>query len=231
LHRPLARLGTATLAMLAALVAMLVFARPALAHTEIELNHPQAGATNVTMNVTAEAENDKAGIASVRMVLPDGIAPSQVSLASGPAGWTLSPLPDGFTVGGPALATHTDAKFAVKLAQLPATATTLAFKTLVAYANGAVDRWIEIPSTSNPSPANPAPVVTLQPVAAPPTSATPTAGAASPSAAPTSAAPQAGNAKPASAVGWWLGGLAVLVLAALVAVLVVRRRRRGATPA
>jgi uncharacterized protein YcnI len=227
-NRSLARLGTVTVA---ALAAVLAFAAPALAHTEIELDHPQAGATDVTMNVTAEAESDAAGIQSVQMVLPDGIAPTQVSLVTAPPRWTLSQLANGFSVGGTALATHADAKFAVRFAQLPASATTLVFKTLVTYANGAVDRWIELPSTSVPNPDHPAPSVTLQPAAAAPTSAAPTTGAPSPSDAPSSSAPATASATSAGGTaGWWLGGLLALVVAAgLVAWLVVRRRR--STPA
>jgi hypothetical protein len=89
-------------------VGVLLLGSPAFAHTEIEVDNPQGGATGVTMTVTAEAENDSAGIASVRMVLPAGITPAQVSLVSGPTGWTLTPGPDGFTVAGAPLAVKTD---------------------------------------------------------------------------------------------------------------------------
>src|SRR5689334_24641694 len=74
---------------LAAFAAVLVIAGPAAAHTEIEVDNATAGATNVTMSVSAEAESTKAGIASVAVQLPTGIAPDQVSLVSGPAGWAL----------------------------------------------------------------------------------------------------------------------------------------------
>src|SRR5206468_3353957 len=140
------------------LAATLAFAAPAFAHTEVELDQPQAGAANVSMSVTAEAENDRAGILSVQMVLPEGMAPADVSLVSGPAGWTLTQTANGFTVAGKPLRTGTDAKFVVRLAKIPETATTLAFKTLVNYADGKVDRWIEVPSPQNPKPDSPAPV-------------------------------------------------------------------------
>jgi uncharacterized protein YcnI len=228
-NRSLARLGTVAVA---ALAAVLAFAAPALAHTEIELDHPQAGATNVTMNVTAEAENDAAGILSVRMVLPSGITPAQVSLVTAPQRWTLGQTSDGFAVAGAPLAKHTDATFAVRFAQLPANATTLVFKTLVMYANGDIDRWIEVPSTSVPNPDHPAPVVTLQPAAAAPTSAAPTTGAPSPSGAPSSSAPATTSAQSAGGTaGWWLGGLLALVVVAGLAAWLVMRRRRAAPPA
>ena len=232
MNRPLARLCTVTLA---ALAAVLLFAAPALAHTEISVDKAQAGATDVTLTVAAEAENSRAGISSVRMVLPEGIAPSQVSLASGPAGWTLSQSADGFAVGGPPLKAGVAAKFVVKVAQLPANATTLAFKTLVQYTDGTVDRWIELPSASNPNPDNPAPVVSLQPAAVAPTTAPPTTEAPTteaPSPTPTTAGPQAkADPTPASTVGWLVGGLVLLVLVAVAGLLVARRRRGGSTPA
>src|SRR5262245_55667787 len=84
-----AAIATATVAGLAA---------PALAHTEIELNPARAGAVNATMKVAAEAENTKAGIKSVQMVLPAGITAQQVTLSKGPKGWALQATSDGFAV-------------------------------------------------------------------------------------------------------------------------------------
>jgi len=231
LNRTAARLGTVTLAALAALACTLAVAAPAFAHTEIELDNPQAGATNVTMNVTAEAENDGAGIVSVRLVLPDGIAPTDASLVSGPAGWTLTQGTDGVTVAGAALKIGTDAKFTVRLAQLPATASVLVFKSLVTYQDGKVDRWIEVPGPSNLKPDHPAPVVSLRPAPVVATSAPPTTGAPSPTpSAPTSVAPRAAANKGGTGLGWLIAVLVVLVAAAAVGYVVVRRRRAGSAP-
>jgi Domain of unkown function (DUF1775) len=201
-------------------------ASPALAHTEAEMDNPQAGATNVTLTMTSEAESEKAGIVSVRVVLPDGIAPSQITLVSAPTGWTLTQGSDGYTVGGPALKVHTDAKQAVRIAQLPATATVLVFKTLVTYANGQVDRWIEPPSAANPKPANPAPTVTLRPAAVVATSEAPAPTTAA--AAPTTAGATVTATKPGggSSLPWVISGIVVLIAAVAGAVL-LRRGLRG----
>jgi hypothetical protein len=208
------------------LAAVLLFASPAWAHTEIEIDNPQGGATNVTMTVNAEAENDSAGIRSVQMQLPAGITPAQVTLSSGPAGWTLAPDATGFTVSGAPLPVKTDAKFVVKLAQLPPAGGILTFKTLVTYTDGKVDRWVEEPTTDNPSPKEPAPQVSVKPgvVVAPPS------GTPSPTApATTTAASAAATPKSSDSTGTvWLIVVALVVLAALVAGGLLWRRR-GAT--
>lgn len=208
-----------------ALLAVLGIATPALAHTKVVIDNPQAGATNVTMTMTSEAESGKAGIVSVHVVLPEGITPDQVTLVSGPAGWTLTRTQDGYTVAGKALPVHTDAKLVARIAQLPATATVLIFKTLVTYSDGKVDRWIELPTASNPNPDQPAPTVSLKPAAVVATTAAATpssagAPATTAAAAPTRAAAPGGG----SALPWIIGAV---VLAAAVAGFVLVRRRRA----
>jgi hypothetical protein len=217
-----------TLGAVAGVLAVLLLASPAWAHTEIEIDHPQGGATDVTMRVTSEAENSSAGIASVQMQLPAGISPAQVTLVSGPAGWTLTRTSDGFTVSGAPLTVKTDAKFTVKLAQLPPAGGVLVFKTLVTYTDGKVDRWIEEPSAGNPSPKDPAPTVSVRPGARPP-STSPSSAAPS---APASAAPDTPVSSPVAAGSggggttlWWIVG-GVVVLVALATVVQVLRRRR-----
>jgi uncharacterized protein YcnI len=216
-----------------AALAVLGLGTPAFAHTKVVIDNPQAGATNVTMTVVPEAEAPKVGIVSVHVVLPDGITPDQVSLVSGPSGWTLTPTQDGYTVAGKALPVHVDAKHAVRLAQLPATATVLVFKTLVTYSDGRVDRWIEPPTASNPNPDQPAPTVTLKPAAAVPTTAAPTTAGPGPTTdAPVTttgaAAPaSSGSGSGSGALPWIVG--AVVLIAAAVGYAVVRRRRAGGT--
>jgi Domain of unkown function (DUF1775) len=213
-------------------VAVLGLASPALAHTQVEIDNPQAGATNVTLKMTAEAESSKAGIVSVRVVLPEGIAPASVALATAPAGWTLTQSSDGYIVGGRALPVHTDAKLSVRIAQLPATATVLVFKTLVTYSNGQVDRWIEPPTAANPKPDQPAPVVTLKPAAVVPTSAAPSPSSAGPDGTPAASATTGGAATSPTRGGGsalpWVIGAVVLVLAAVG--LALYRRRAAAKP-
>lgn len=216
-------LGRATVVAALATTAVAALAAPALAHTEIELTPAQAGAKNVTMKVTAEAESSKAGIKSVRIVLPAGITASQVTLEAGPSGWSLAPAEDGFTVAGAALKTKTDAEFTVKIAQLPADQTTLTFKTLVTYGNGDVDRWIGAPSDSNP-----APVVNLAPAPSP--SPSPSPSPAFPSSAPTASPATAAANSSSSGTGWIVAAvIAVLLVAG--AVVWLSRRRRTQPPA
>jgi uncharacterized protein YcnI len=216
---------------LAALAGVLVIAAPAAAHTEIELDNPTAGASNVTLSVNAEAESEKAGIASVAVQLPPGLAPAQVSLVSGPAGWALTPTADGYQVAGAALKTGVDAAYKVKIARLPDTPGPLTFKTVVTYGNGDSDSWIGAAGSDNP-----APVVTL--AAGTPTPAASGVPSTAPSTLPSSPPGPAfntpGASQPANDGGWpswatWLIALVVLV-AAVITVLVLRRRRPGNPP-
>ncbi len=212
------------------LVGVLLLASPAAAHTEIELDHATAGATNVTMSVTAEAESSKAGIASVAVQLPAGITPDQVSLVSGPSGWALTTTADGYQVAGASLKTGVDAAYKVRVAKLPDTPGVLTFKTVVTYANGDADSWIGAPGADNP-----APTVSLAPGAVTSASASPTA-----SPTPSATTPPAevlttpGPTEPDSDSGWpaWATWLIVLVVvAAAVATVIVLRRRRTTPPA
>jgi hypothetical protein len=234
------RLGRLTAGVMAGLVAgALVGALPAAAHTEVEVEPAVGGAANASVTFDAEAEWDKAGIGSVKVSLPAGIAPADVSYASGPTGWALTPDADGFVVTGPALAAGKDAKYAVQVKQLPSTPT-VAFKVLVTYTDGHVDRWIELPSAANPKPDNPAAIATLQ---APPggfQTVVPSPTQAAPSAPPTSpspAGPQLGgpstpattSADPAaddSTGAWpWILAAVVALIAIGGGVLWLRRRR------
>jgi hypothetical protein len=226
LRRIVARAGT--VAILAA-VAVVGAASAAQAHTEVEIDNPRAGAVNVRMTMTAEAESDSAGIASLRVVLPAGITASQITVVTAPAGWTLKATPDGYTIGGKALPTGTDARTVSRIAQLPPSATVLVFKTLVTYADGDVDRWIEVPTATAPTPDNPAPVVSLRPAvatAAPAPSATTSPATSGPPAAATPTPGQTAQGDPSSPIGWVVGA-ALVVAAAAVVVAVVARRRAG----
>ncbi|MEU8001464.1 DUF1775 domain-containing protein [Catellatospora sp. NPDC049111] len=210
---------------------VLGLASPAAAHVEVTLTPAQAGASGVTMTVNAEAESDSAGVKEVRVVLPEGIAPTQVAWKSGPAGWALTPTSDGFSVAGKAVPVGRDAKFSVTVAQLPTNATTLSFKVLMTYSDGRIDRWIG--ATGD---ANPAPVVKVKAAATP--SAAPSA-SPSPSAAPSSAAPPSPAVSPSpyeEAIGgedglWWVVPAIVVVLVAGAAWLAFGRRRSSAPEA
>jgi hypothetical protein len=211
-------------------------AGPALAHVEVSADKTTAGAENVTLTFDGEAENDKAGIATERVVLPPGIPPASVTLVKAPPGWTFKPNADGFTVGGKALKIGTDAEWKVRIAKLPDGETRLSFKTLETYGNGDVSRWIEIQEAGQPEPDNPAPLVTLKPGP----SKAPSSAAAAPSSAAAAPAPSAPfSAGPAPAAGpasataeddngsaWWVWLLAAVVLVAVVAAVIVLLRTR-----
>jgi hypothetical protein len=228
MRRLTGRVGVIVGAAAAVVAAM---AGPASAHVAVSADKPQAGATDVTVTFSAEAESRSAGIVSLRVVLPAGIAPGEVSYVSGPAGWALTAAADGYTIAGPALPVGEDAKYAVKIAKLPADATSLSFKTLQTYSDGRIDRWIEIPSPGAAEPDNPAPTLTLQPAA--PASASPSA---SPSAVATQPAPavlaSTAAAEPAKDSGastalWWIAAAVVLVVAAAAGLWWRRRQARG----
>jgi Domain of unkown function (DUF1775) len=215
----------------AAALAVAGLALPAFAHVEVGSDKNRAGATDVTLTFTGEAENPDAGIRLERVVLPDGIAPGDVTLVKAPAGWTFTRTADGFTVGGKALKIGTDAVWSVRVARLPAGATRLSFKTLETYGDGEIARWIEIQEPGQPEPDNPAPLLTLKPAAP---AASPSASAAAPApaasdpvtdASATDASAAAADAEAASRVSptWWIWP-AVIVLLVGAGLLMARRR-------
>jgi uncharacterized protein YcnI len=231
-HKTVTRSVTAMAALAAATAAVLGWAAPAWAHVEVSADKPQAGATNVTVTFNGEAESDSAGIRSERVVLPAGITPDQVRLGKAPSGWTFTRASDGFTIGGKALKVGQDARFSVVIAQLPAGATELAFKTVETYGDAKVSRWIEIPQPGQPEPDNPAPVLKLKAAAQPaPTTAAPTT-AAPATAAPTTGAPTSTSSPTAdedsgSRTGLWVAVIAIVVVVAAAAVAFALRRRRA----
>lgn len=158
-HAPRAA-GRLAAAGAAALTAVLTLADPASAHAEVEADTPRALARNVTLTFVSEAESDSAGFQQVRVVLPDGIAPGDVTLVDAPRGWRLKATADGYTVAGPALRTGVDAEHTLRIRQLP-DAGQLVFKTVDTYADGEISRWIELP-TGGAEPEQPAPVLELQ---------------------------------------------------------------------
>ncbi|MFF0298243.1 DUF1775 domain-containing protein [Kitasatospora sp. NPDC004614] len=215
----------------------------AAAHVEVNTSTAQALSVDATVTFSAEGESSTAGITDLKVTLPAGLAPADITSVKTPDGWAFTPTADGWTVAGPALAPGAAAEFSVKVRQLPA-ATSVVFKTLVDYSDGHTDRWIELPQGDS-KPEHPAPVLALRPAAAGatplPAAATPSA-AASDSAAPSATAPSA-TAPSVSATASGtpvasekdtesittivLGGLAaVVVLGTLIAFAVRRRSSR-----
>ncbi|PBC71349.1 uncharacterized protein DUF1775 [Streptomyces sp. TLI_235] len=226
---------------LAAAAGVLALAAPALAHVEVESGTARALAANAVVAFDAEGESSSAGIKQVKVVLPAGIAPSDVSLVEAPKGWSFTPSEDGYQVAGAALAPGKNAAYKIKVRQLP-NERSVAFKTLVTYSDGHVDRWIELPQ-GGAEPAHPAPVLKLaaaapgakplpasssaSPSAAPSPTAASASASAAPSAAPSSASPEA--TVPVASDGGSGSGTATvavvaLLAAAIVGVLLWRRR-------
>ncbi|MFJ3669475.1 DUF1775 domain-containing protein [Streptomyces sp. NPDC090106] len=226
-----------------AATAVLLTAVPAAAHVEVESENAQALAENVELTFTAESESATAGISQIQVVLPEGIAPSDVSYGQGPAGWKFSTTDDGYTVKGTALKVGGDAEYSVVVRQLP-DAKELAFKTLQSYSDGEVDRWIELGGAEGDDhgDGNPAPTLKLKAAAPGATTVSPTPSAPeSPAASPTQEAPreQESSTPQAAATeqdddgglsaGAWIGiAAAVLAGAAAVAFVVRRRGTAGA---
>src|SRR3954452_23627527 len=155
---------------------LLLGAGPAAAHVEVTSDGPaRAGTGPVTLVFMAEAESHMAGIASAKTQLPEGIAPEDVSLVNAPEGWALTPIANGFELGGPAIAPGLDAEYSVAIAHLPTDSTELAFPTLQRYSDGHEEAWIEPVTADVPEPENPAPILTVAPAPQAATSAAPTA--------------------------------------------------------
>ncbi|WP_371664362.1 DUF1775 domain-containing protein [Streptomyces sp. NBC_00280] len=228
--------GTARRLALAAAAAgtvVLLAAGPAAAHVEVESDKAQALAENVEISFDAEAESDTAGIAAVRVILPKGIAPGDVTYGEGPKGWKFTTADDGYTIKGPALKAGVNAEYSVVVRQLP-DVKELAFKSLQTYSDGKIDRWIELDESSE----QPAPVLKLKAAApgAKPIAPSPSETASeSPSASPTPTAEASEAAASSTAeatseddggmsAGAWIGIGAAVVVVAGGAVLLVRRR-------
>jgi len=164
-------------------------APPASAHVEVSAEGAQAGTGPATLVFSAESESNTVGIVSMKTQLPAGIAPADVTLATGPAGWALTPTADGFELAGPDIGPGVKAEYSITVAQLPADATELTFPTLQRYADGREDAWIEPVTQAVPEPENPAPVLAVAPApasdTAPSTAATTPASTETPAATPT----------------------------------------------
>ncbi|MFC4467336.1 DUF1775 domain-containing protein [Streptomyces xiangluensis] len=228
-----------TVAAAAAATAVLLTAVPAAAHVGVESDSAQALAENVELTFLAESESATAGITELRVVLPEGIAPSDVTYGDGPKGWKFTANDDGYTVKGPAVKVGDDAQYSVAVRQLP-DAKELAFKTLQTYSDGKIDRWIELGEKSADGHGNEAPVLKLKAAApgAKPASPSPTesesaSASATPPAEDTSASstPQAADTEKDDegglSAGAWIGIVAAILVAAAAAVFVVRRRSAG----
>lgn len=216
------------LVVLWVLLGTLLPAGRAAAHVEVSAEPAMAGAAGAVVNFVAESESTTAGIRALRVQLPDGIVPADVTWASGPPGWSLTATADGYEVSGPPLPAGQDGSYVVLIRQLP-DAPTVAFKTLLDYTDGRTDRWIELPDANGAEPENPAPLLTLAP-AAPTTSTTVPPASSSSAAAPVPAA-----ATPTSSDGGglpalvWVGLAVLAATVVMAAVVVVWRRTRDGT--
>src|SRR5205807_9136455 len=111
-------------------------------------------------------ESGTAGTSKLDVVADPAIPADQVTLVSGPTGWTVTPGTNGgFTLSGPALAKGDDANIDLKVKQLP-NAPQVTFKVLQTYSDGQIVRWIDLAGPDGKEPDNPAPIVKLTPGAA-----------------------------------------------------------------
>src|SRR5579885_2249318 len=74
-----------------AALAVGLLAGPAWAHVQVTATPGSPGATNATLRITAAGESGTAGTSRLDVVADPAIPADQVTLASGPAGWTLTP--------------------------------------------------------------------------------------------------------------------------------------------
>jgi uncharacterized protein YcnI len=229
-----------TVAVAAAATAVLLTAVPAAAHVEVESENAQALAENVEITFVAESESATAGITQLRVVLPEGIEPSDVVYGEGPEGWTFATDGDGYTVKGPAVKVGEDAEHSIVVRQLP-DAKELVFKTLQTYSDGTVHRWIELGESGGDGHGhghgNEAPVLELKAAAPGAKSVSPSpSGSQSPSSAATPTAEET-VASPTPQVvdtgkeddgglsaAAWTGIVAPILVAGAAVVFLVRRR-------
>ena len=220
MHPATSRAGRRIAVLFFAVLLLLVGVGSAAAHVEATADGAQAGNGPVTVSFSAAAESPTAGISSVRTRLPAGVLPEWLSLAAGPPGWTLTTTADAYEVSGPPLPQGTDAEFSIEVGQLPADLSgEVTLPTVVTYADGSEDAWIEVPTADNPEPAMPAPSIPMAAAPAQPSaSASGSAPEPSPSATTTSPAGRALPEEPAPdddagaglVVGLGVGAAAVL---------------------
>lgn len=86
----------------AALTAARALSAPASAPAEVESDTARAQAENATFGFVSEAESATAGFTRVRVVVADGIAPGDVTLADAPECRTLKIAEDDYPAAGAA---------------------------------------------------------------------------------------------------------------------------------
>jgi hypothetical protein len=186
-------------------------------YVAVEADTPVAGGRNVTLTFAAEAASTRAGIASLRVRLPEGITGSDVSWVSGPVGWQLARTSNGYQVVGPALPVGKDATYAIKVATLPNTSL-VHFPTIETFSDGHEDAWVEIGVDPSIEPEMPAQALTL-------TGAPASARSDMSALASTNPAAQSSSKDSHTAVYIGVGVAALLVLLAAGNLLVWRRAR------
>lgn len=148
------------------LMAMGALTVPAWAHVEVEAEPGVPAAADAVLKIMAEGESTAAGIRKLEVVADPAIPADQVTLVSGPVGWTMAAgTLGGFTVEGPALPPGRDAEVSVRVKQLP-DAPQVVFKVVESHSDGTVARWIELPGPDGKEPEKPAAIVKLTPGAA-----------------------------------------------------------------
>ena len=245
-HRTALRRSSAVLGAAAVLVA--AAALPASAHVTVT---PDTAAQGSTQELTFKVPNEESNATTteIQLQIPTDHPIAQV-LPRAVSGWTVSvktvtlakPLvtDDGsFTTAvseidwtGGSIPVNQYQDFQISVDPLPGDTAQVAFKAVQTYSNGDVVRWIDVPVAGQPDPDHPAPVLTLTKAAG----SSSGSNASSPGGAANSGAPNGAAAAsdpssaPASSNGdataaLWLGALGLAAgLAALVLVLLNRRR-------
>jgi hypothetical protein len=182
------------------------------------------------------AEDD--AVDEVRVVLPEGIAPADVTLDEAPKGWQLKATDDGYVVGGTPLKTGVDAEYKVRIRQLP-DVKEVAFKTIDTYSDGEVSRWIELPKGGE-EPEQPVPLLKLKaaapgakpisprPTASPTPSPTPSVTATPSESGTTAAAADTKKDDDGSSTGLVVGGVVALLVLGAGAWWLMKRRASAA---
>jgi uncharacterized protein YcnI len=211
------RLNPRLLTLPAAATMLLLAAGPAWAHVQVDADHAEAGATNVTLTFHVPNEETSAQTTGLRVFLPTDHPLAGVT-ASPENGWIPQISASEITWSGGSISGTDTMQFRVAVAQLPRDASSLTFKAIQTYSNGDVVSWIETAAPGSAEPDHPAAVLALG-AAAGQADHHPSVTAA--------AAPRASFGTNWTAL---IGGGATVVLALLAsAAVAVRRRRRPAT--
>ena len=228
--------GLVAVVVATAVATTLLLATPAWAHVTVHPETLPAGSSDIELTFRVPNERDDANTVGLQVFFPTDLPlltvdvlpvpgwtakvttralATPVRTDDGPVGQVVSYVTWTASAGGIAPGQYED--FVVAAGQGPAKPGTLVFKSLQTYSSGEVVRWIQVASSEDPNPDSPAPALTVTPA----TTSGVTAGS--------TAASTATSSTDAEVLAITALVVAVIGLAGVILLLVLRRRPPAGT--